>query len=87
VVVGRLVIEKGIVELLDAAHQLRERGIRARFVVIGPTDPDKSNSIDPAVFERAEADGVELTGTRSDIPECSARPAVALVDRSSRVRP
>ena len=72
VVVGRLVIEKGIVELLDAAHQLRERGVRARFVVIGPTDPDKSDAIDPAIFERARADGVVLTGTRSDMPECYA---------------
>jgi glycosyltransferase involved in cell wall biosynthesis len=71
-VVGRLVLEKGIVELLDAAHQLRERGVRARFVVIGPTDPDKSDAIDPAIFERASADGVVLTGTRSDMPECYA---------------
>jgi len=71
-VVGRLVTEKGIVELLDAAHQLREIGSRARFVVVGPTDPDKSDAIDPAVFERARADGVVLAGTRTDMPECYA---------------
>jgi glycosyltransferase involved in cell wall biosynthesis len=72
VVVGRLVIEKGIVELLDAAHQLHERGVPARFVIIGPTDPDKSDAIDPAIFERSRADGVVMTGTRTDMPECYA---------------
>jgi glycosyltransferase involved in cell wall biosynthesis len=71
-VVGRLVIEKGIVELLEAAHELSERGVRARFVVVGPTDPDKSDAIDPQVFEQARADGVVLTGTRNDMPECYA---------------
>ncbi len=71
-VVGRLVREKGIVELLEAAHGLRQRGVPARFVVVGPTDPDKSDAIDPAVFENAADDGVVLTGPRNDMPECYA---------------
>jgi glycosyltransferase involved in cell wall biosynthesis len=71
-VVGRLVREKGIVELLEAAHALQVAGVPARFVVIGPTDPDKSDAIDPAVFDRAADDGVVLTGTRHDMPECYA---------------
>jgi glycosyltransferase involved in cell wall biosynthesis len=71
-IVGRLVREKGIVELLEAAHELRAHGVPARFVVIGPTDPDKSDAIDASVFERAAADGVVLTGTRDDMPECYA---------------
>jgi glycosyltransferase involved in cell wall biosynthesis len=71
-VVGRLVREKGIVELLDAAHDLHERGVAVRFVVVGPTDPDKSDAIEPGVFDRAAADGVVLTGTRTDMPECYA---------------
>ena len=41
-------------------------------MVIGPTDPDKSDAIDPAVFDQAAADGVVLTGTRHDMPECYA---------------
>ena len=71
-VVGRLVREKGIVELLEAAHALRRRGVPARFVVVGPTDPDKSDAVDAAVFDNAVADGVVLTGTRNDMPECYA---------------
>lgn len=71
-VVGRLVREKGIVELLEAAHDLRERGVAVRCVVVGPTDPDKSDAIESGVFERAADDGVVFTGTRTDMPECYA---------------
>ncbi len=71
-VVGRLVLEKGIVELLEAAHRLHGDGVPARFVIVGPTDPDKSDAIDPSIFEQAVADGVVLTGTRHDMPECYA---------------
>lgn len=71
-VVGRLVLEKGIIELLEAADQLRHRGVRARFVFVGPTDPNKSDAIDSAVFEKARAKGVIFAGTRSDMPECYA---------------
>jgi glycosyltransferase involved in cell wall biosynthesis len=70
--VSRLVREKGIVELLQAARDLHRRGVPARFVVVGPTDPDKSDAIDPAVFDAAIDDGVVLTGTRDDMPECYA---------------
>jgi glycosyltransferase involved in cell wall biosynthesis len=72
VIVGRLVREKGIVELLEAAHELRRRGVPARFVVIGPTDPDKDDALDSTILERARVDGVVLTGTRTDMPECYA---------------
>jgi glycosyltransferase involved in cell wall biosynthesis len=71
-VVGRLVREKGIVELLEAARELRASGVPARFVVVGPTDPDKADALDPAIFERAAADGVVFTGQRTDMPECYA---------------
>jgi glycosyltransferase involved in cell wall biosynthesis len=71
-VVGRLVREKGIVELLEAARELRASGVPARFVVVGPTDPDKADALDPAIFDRAAADDVVFTGQRIDMPECYA---------------
>ena len=71
-VVGRLVREKGIVELLEAAHLLSDRGVPAKFVIVGPLDPDKSDAIDRAMLDRAAADGVVLLGQRSDMPECYA---------------
>jgi glycosyltransferase involved in cell wall biosynthesis len=71
-VVGRLVREKGIGEVLDAARTLRERGVPARFVIIGPQDPGKSDAIDDEVVRAADDAGVVFTGERSDMPACYA---------------
>ena len=68
--VGRLVAEKGIAELLDAAHRIRTSGRPARFVVVGPSDPDKADAVPAEVMERAVHDGVVFTGQRTDMPEC-----------------
>jgi glycosyltransferase involved in cell wall biosynthesis len=70
--VGRLVREKGVVELLEAAHLLHERGAPTRLVVVGPVEPDKSDAIDSATIDRALAEGVVMTGMRTDMPECYA---------------
>ena len=68
--VGRLVREKGIAEILDAAHSLRVAGSSARFVIIGPSEPGKSDAVDESLIERARADGVVFTGQRTDMVEC-----------------
>jgi glycosyltransferase involved in cell wall biosynthesis len=68
--VGRLVREKGIVELLEAARSLRAAGAPARLVVIGPADPGKSDAVDAATIASSEADGVVFAGQRDDMPEC-----------------
>ncbi len=68
--VGRLVREKGIAEILDAAHELRASGSSARFVIIGPSEPGKSDAVDEALIERARAEGVVFTGQRTDMVEC-----------------
>ena len=69
-VVGRLVREKGIVEILEAAHMLHGRGVAVRIVIVGPADPDKADALDPALISRAAHDGVVLAGQRTDMPEC-----------------
>jgi glycosyltransferase involved in cell wall biosynthesis len=71
-VVGRLVREKGIVEILDAARRLAATDVAVRFVVIGPLEPDKPDAIDRATIAAAEADGVVFAGRRDDMPECYA---------------
>ena len=71
-VVGRLVWEKGIREILDAASQLRALAVAARLVVIGPMESDKSDALAASDVERARAAGVVFTGTRHDMPECYA---------------
>jgi len=67
--VGRLVAEKGMAEVLEAASTLRRGGSPARLVVIGPTEPGKRDAVDDGAIERARADGVVFTGTRTDMPE------------------
>jgi glycosyltransferase involved in cell wall biosynthesis len=70
VVVGRLVAEKGLPEILQAACTLAAEASRARFVIIGPTDPDKPDALDPVLIRSAQEVGVIFTGQRSDMPEC-----------------
>ena len=68
--VGRLVREKGIVELLDAADHLRPQVGNVRFVVVGPSDPGKADAVPAEVMDRAIANGVVFAGQRTDMPEC-----------------
>ena len=68
--VGRLVREKGIVELLDAADHLRRQVGNVRFVVVGPSDPGKADAVPAEVMDRAVANGVVFAGQRTDMPEC-----------------
>lgn len=62
--VGRLVAEKGIPELIESARQL---GPGIRVVVAGPTDLDKDDAVSPALLQQGREAGVEFIGMRSDI--------------------
>ncbi|WP_051063112.1 glycosyltransferase family 4 protein [Ilumatobacter nonamiensis] len=70
--VSRLVREKGIVELLEAARTLHARDVPLRLVVVGPIDVGKHDVLDETMVADAERDGVVFTGTRDDMPECYA---------------
>lgn len=66
--VGRLVWEKGLQELIDAATALRSRCPRARIVVVGPLDPEKGDGLQASDLERITADsGVVFAGERRDM--------------------
>lgn len=65
--VGRLVVEKGYREVFAAAAALRWRVDQVRFVVVGPEDHDKSDSITPAELDAARSNGVVLVGQRADV--------------------
>jgi glycosyltransferase involved in cell wall biosynthesis len=65
--VGRLVAEKGLVELFDAARRLQATHSRVRIVVVGPADLDKGDAIGAEAVEAARADGVILPGRRDDM--------------------
>lgn len=71
--VGRLVREKGILDLFEAARTIQAQVPKVRFLVVGPLDVDKGDVID----RRApEAYGIQdrciLTGLRQDMPQMYA---------------
>lgn len=62
--VGRLVREKGYPEFFEAVSKLGEGYVA---LVVGPFDPEKSDSLDSAMIEQAKAEGVRFLGMRRDV--------------------
>ena len=68
--VGRFVKEKGLLELFEAAKIVRARIPEVRFLIIGPEDTNKPDSLTPHSVERyGVADICHFTGVRQDMPE------------------
>jgi lipopolysaccharide/colanic/teichoic acid biosynthesis glycosyltransferase/glycosyltransferase involved in cell wall biosynthesis len=67
--VARLVREKGLPELFDAAARLGPRYVVA---VIGPDDPDKADAITLEEQARAHDAGVRFLGMRDDVDDLYA---------------
>jgi len=68
--VGRLVEEKGVLDLFEAMRLLRASHPRARLLLIGMIDDAKQDAIRPATAERhGVADMCIFTGHRRDLPE------------------
>lgn len=66
--VARLLRDKGVVELVEAARLLRNRGRPARVWIAGEPDPTNANSVPAETLDAWRADGlVELLGRRDDI--------------------
>lgn len=71
--VGRLVAEKGLVELLQAAKLVKECIPTVRFLIIGPTDSEKPDALTPQIAAQyGVADVCTFTGMRQDMPELYA---------------
>ena len=67
--IGRLVKEKGLVELLEAYKGLKEKLPNLRLLIVGPMDPEKKDAISPSMANNLGAEDVVFTGMRLDIPE------------------
>lgn len=66
--VGRLVEEKGYVDLLDAFSLVRRWRPQARLIVVGPGDPQKADALTPELLQWAEREhGVQFLGHRDDV--------------------
>lgn len=76
--VGRLVEEKGILELFEAVRLLRATRPRLRLLIIGPTDTEKADALSPARAKAIlkENGGVDdvcvFAGLRQDMPRLYA---------------
>ena len=65
--VGRLVHEKGYVELFEAMARVRSVHPQARLVVAGWAEPDKPDGLTPAEMAEAETAGVRFLGNVHDV--------------------
>jgi glycosyltransferase involved in cell wall biosynthesis len=71
--VGRLVREKGILELFEAAQIVRKRIRDVRFLIVGPIDNDKFDAVTPDVAANYGVSDICIcTGIRQDMPELYA---------------
>jgi glycosyltransferase involved in cell wall biosynthesis len=67
-VVGRLVWEKGFTELFEAARRLRSSSPDVTIVIIGPSDPAKSNALTEAdVAEATSIGNVTFLGEQKEV--------------------
>jgi glycosyltransferase involved in cell wall biosynthesis len=71
--VGRLVEEKGILDLLEAAKSVAATVPEARFLIVGPYDEEKPDALRSDVAERyGITDRCRFLGMRDDMPELYA---------------
>ena len=69
-IIGRLVKEKGYLELFEAIKPVMAANDKVWLVIIGPEEPDKSDRISPDSFKKyGIAHRTVWLGGREDIPE------------------
>ncbi|MDH3701243.1 MAG: glycosyltransferase family 4 protein [Alphaproteobacteria bacterium] len=79
VCVSRMLWDKGIDELVEAARLLRQRGTDIKIRLVGPTDKNPA-SIPQATLDHWRAEGiVDLAGPIGDIPGEYARAHIAVL--------
>lgn len=65
---ARMLRDKGVVELVEAARMLQRRGVRVAVKLAGPTDPGNPASIDERDLRKWQAEGaVEWLGRVDDM--------------------
>lgn len=70
---GRLLWNKGIAELVEAAERLRAEGVKCRLVLVGVPDSENPMAVPEEVLQRWQAEGkVEWWGRREDMPQVLA---------------
>jgi glycosyltransferase involved in cell wall biosynthesis len=71
---SRILVTKGLPEYVEAASILKQKGLKARFVVAGTTDPGNPASISTEQINAwKDTDVVELWGWQNDMPSILAQ--------------
>jgi len=71
--VGRLQLDKGLVEFVEAARMLKKKRSDIVFVMVGAPDPGNKRSIPELMLEQWKSEGAGVfTGRREDVPELMA---------------
>ena len=71
--VGRLQLDKGLVEFVEAARMLKQTRQDIVFVMVGAPDPGNRRSLPESTLAQWKAEGdVMFTGRREDVPELMA---------------
>jgi glycosyltransferase involved in cell wall biosynthesis len=68
-VVSRMLWDKGIAEFVASARILKKEGVRARFVLVGGTDPNPSSVPESVLRGWVDEGVIEWWGRRSDMPQ------------------
>jgi glycosyltransferase involved in cell wall biosynthesis len=67
-VISRLIYDKGIMEYIEAIRILREKGINARFQLLGAKDPAHKRGIPLEIIDQWISEGlIEYLGTAEDV--------------------
>lgn len=70
--IGRLVREKGYLELFEAAARVMAKHPNALFAIVGPPDPAKQDGISDAEIAEAVNTGIRFLGHRHDVEDIYA---------------
>lgn len=85
VLAARMLWEKGVAELIEAARLLRQRGTAIRIALVGGPDPGNPRSVPEAVLRGWQAEGlVEWWGQRDDMPAVWRQAAIAVLPTTYR---
>lgn len=77
VLASRMLWAKGVGEFVEAARVLRARGVRARFALVGDSDPHNPAAVPQHQLSAwAEMDTVEWWGRQEDMPSVFKQAAV-----------
>lgn len=80
IMAARLLWDKGLREFINAAREMKHKGIPARFLLAGEPDPGNLASVSEADLVEWRAEGiVELLGHRSDIPDLLQQADIAVL--------